>query len=115
MRGFREVVNDCNLTDIVLEGYPFTWWKSRGSNRAVEERLDRAMVSTSRGQLFPEARLLNLIAPISDHSPILPQCEVKNFFPPRKCFKFENAWLLEPDMDNMVHRGWQHGQGRDVL
>lgn len=34
-----------NLRDIVLEGYQFTWWKSLGSVRAVEERLDRAMIT----------------------------------------------------------------------
>lgn len=27
--GFRNTVLDCNLTDIPLEGYPFTWAKSR--------------------------------------------------------------------------------------
>ncbi|MCI22403.1 endonuclease/exonuclease/phosphatase family protein, partial [Trifolium medium] len=44
--GFQSAVNDCDLTDIKLEGYPYTWIKSRGTNHVIEERLDRALVSS---------------------------------------------------------------------
>jgi hypothetical protein len=33
--GFRSAVSDCDLTDIHLDGYPFTWIKSRGSDHVV--------------------------------------------------------------------------------
>lgn len=33
--GFRSAVGDCNLVDLHLEGYPFTWWRSRVSIREV--------------------------------------------------------------------------------
>ncbi|GAU47759.1 hypothetical protein TSUD_387180 [Trifolium subterraneum] len=52
--GFRQVVSDCDLTDIPIEGHPFTWIKSRGTPHVIEERLDRAMASTSWLQLFPQ-------------------------------------------------------------
>ncbi|GAU33334.1 hypothetical protein TSUD_165990 [Trifolium subterraneum] len=51
--GFRQAVSDCDLTDIPIEGHPFTWIKSRGTPHVIEERLDRAMASTSWLQLFP--------------------------------------------------------------
>ncbi|GAU50179.1 hypothetical protein TSUD_408720, partial [Trifolium subterraneum] len=51
--GFQQAVNDCDLTDIPIEGHPFTWIKSRGTPHVIEERLDRAMASTSWLQLFP--------------------------------------------------------------
>ncbi|GAU48556.1 hypothetical protein TSUD_405720 [Trifolium subterraneum] len=51
--GFRQVISDCDLSDIQLEGYPFTWIKSRGTPHVIEERLDRAMASTSWLNLFP--------------------------------------------------------------
>jgi hypothetical protein len=44
--GFRSAVSDCDLTNIHLEGYPYTWIKSRGSPEVIEERLDRAMANT---------------------------------------------------------------------
>jgi endonuclease/exonuclease/phosphatase family metal-dependent hydrolase len=71
--GFRSVVSDCDLTDIHLDGYPFTWIKSRGPDHVVEERLDRAMVNSHWLLLFPDVKLLNLLASHSDHSPILLQ------------------------------------------
>jgi hypothetical protein len=36
--GFREAVDDCALFDIKLHGHPFTWIKSSGTNRVLEER-----------------------------------------------------------------------------
>jgi hypothetical protein len=44
--GFRQAVNDCDLSDNYLDGYPFTWVKSRGKPHMIEERLDRAMATT---------------------------------------------------------------------
>lgn len=67
LRGFRETVQACGLTDLNLKGYPYTWVKSRGSEREVEERLDRAMASSSWMQAFPNPRLVNTLAPLSDH------------------------------------------------
>ncbi|GAU47118.1 hypothetical protein TSUD_98950 [Trifolium subterraneum] len=59
--------------DIPIEGHLFTWIKSRGTPHVIEERLDRAMASTSWLQLYPQVRLSNLLASHSDHSPILLQ------------------------------------------
>lgn len=70
-RGFREAVSDCNLIDIPLLGYNYTWHKSRGSVNVVEERLDRAMANPSWHARFPNATLHCLVAPVLDHHPIL--------------------------------------------
>ncbi|CAN0881461.1 hypothetical protein LINGRAHAP2_LOCUS14251 [Linum grandiflorum] len=69
MDGFRQAVNDCGLVDLPMEGYPFTWVRSKGKSNCVEERLDRAMVNGAWLQNFPNAVLRNLIALVSDHSP----------------------------------------------
>ncbi|PNX79596.1 endonuclease/exonuclease/phosphatase family protein, partial [Trifolium pratense] len=37
--GFRQAVNDCDLSDIEMAGYSFTWVKSRGTPHMIEERL----------------------------------------------------------------------------
>ncbi|WJX56737.1 hypothetical protein P8452_42367 [Trifolium repens] len=42
-----------NDSNIPIEGHPFTWIKSQGTPHVIEERLDRAMVSTSWLHLFP--------------------------------------------------------------
>lgn len=45
LRGFRETVDHCNLLDLPLTGYPFTWVRRKGKIDAIEEKLDRAMVT----------------------------------------------------------------------
>jgi len=38
INGFRQAVMDVGLSNVPVEGYPFTWFKSLGTLRAVEER-----------------------------------------------------------------------------
>lgn len=53
------------------------------------------------------ARLLNLIAPMSDHAPILLQCSptAQTRGPCR--FRFESSWLHEYDINDVVTEGRQ--------
>ncbi|XVF84291.1 hypothetical protein PTKIN_Ptkin17bG0025300 [Pterospermum kingtungense] len=67
-RGFREAVVDYDLHDLLLKRYPFTWVRSKGKPNAMEEKLDRAFVTTSWLVTFDQARLRNLLAPMSAHS-----------------------------------------------
>ncbi|KAL8480040.1 hypothetical protein ACS0TY_026827 [Phlomoides rotata] len=39
--GFRETILECGLSDIEIEGHPYTWSRGRGTDRFVEKRLDR--------------------------------------------------------------------------
>lgn len=106
-RGFREVVSDCNLFDVPLTGYKFTWFRSRGSPNAVEERLDRAMGTPSWHDRFPRATLLNLVAPVSDLNPILLITEPTTTRRKRYGFRFENRWLFEKDLLTVVRKSWE--------
>lgn len=115
LNGFREVVNDCNLIDLPLEGYQFTWARSLDSVNAVEERLDRGMVTEAWLNLFPNARLKNLIAPISDHSPIILCLEEAVQYNCRRRFRFENGWLREPSLVDIVNNSWENAHDGDIL
>jgi hypothetical protein len=112
--GFRAAVSDCDLTDIRLEGYPFTWIKSRGRTSVIEERLDRAMATSSWLALYPDVKLQNLLASHSDHSPILlqnsPMVRTRATFN----FRFENMWLKEEEVDDVVEEGWGRDSGVTV-
>jgi hypothetical protein len=112
--GFRNAVNDCDLTDIQLEGYPFTWIKSRGADHVIEERLDRALASSDWVSKFPNVKLRNILSSHSDHSPILLQCApvIKQNY--KYEFKFENSWLKEEDIEEVVHEGWNDGEGLEL-
>jgi exonuclease III len=71
INGFRHAVLESGLVNVPVEGYPFTWFKSLGTPRAVEERLDRALANNEWFNLFPMATLENQETPSSDHYPIL--------------------------------------------
>ncbi|GAU28887.1 hypothetical protein TSUD_293390 [Trifolium subterraneum] len=113
--GFRQAVRDCDLTDIPIEGHQFTWIKSRGTPHVIEERLDRAMASTSWLQLFPQVRLTNLLASYSDHSLILLQCKPIIRTHINHSFRFENSWLKEPDLEDVVVEGWRGRENLEVI
>jgi len=103
---FCEAVDYCALSDIKLHGHPFTWIKSPDTNRVLEERLDIAMGNSQWVQHFPEVKLTNFLTFHSDHSPILldiiPTVRQRYNY----SFKFENSWLLEDDIEEVVVDGW---------
>jgi len=45
INGFRQVVIDSGLSDVPVEGYLYTWFKSLGTPHAVNERLDSALAN----------------------------------------------------------------------
>jgi len=108
INGFRQAVIDSGLSDVPIEGYPYTWFKSLGTPRAVEERLDRALANNLWFNIFPNATVEILVAPASDHYPILvnvaptPRLQV-----PKRHFRYENVWQLEPGFKDLVTNSWQ--------
>lgn len=71
INGFRQAVSDAGLTEIYMKGYPYTWFKSLGMPRAVEVKLDRAHANADWFHMFPNVTVENLVAPTSDHYPLL--------------------------------------------
>jgi hypothetical protein len=80
----------------------------------IEERLDRALVSSDWLTKFPHAKLRNILSSHSDHSPILLQCSpiVRQHY--NHEFKFENSWLLEEDIEVVVQEGWNDGNSLEI-
>ncbi|KAL8487899.1 hypothetical protein ACS0TY_024260 [Phlomoides rotata] len=109
------MILECGWSDIHLEGHPFTWSRGRGTNRFVEKRLDRAMGNKNLHYLFPRARLLNMLAPISDHNLILVDTHPGFTVVKSRRFQFENKWLYEPDLGTVVRRNWLGFQDCDLL
>jgi hypothetical protein len=109
INGFQQAVIDSGLSDVQVEGYPYTWFKSLGTPRAVEERLDRALANNLWFNMFPNATVESLVARAPDHYPILvnvvpiPQSHV-----PKRHFRYKNAWQLEPGFKELVTNSWQY-------
>ncbi|MCH82709.1 endonuclease/exonuclease/phosphatase family protein [Trifolium medium] len=115
IRGFRSAVQDSNLVDLPLIGYPFTWIRSRSGEEVKEERLDRALVTQAWYDMFPNCQLHNVVADRSDHYPILLKLFEGNRKKIMREFKFENSWLQEDDLERVVQEGWNKGVNGEVM
>ena len=104
--GFRQAIAECGLIDIPLQGHAYTWSRRMGTSYVVEERLDRALVTQEWMSMFPHCILHNLISGASDHSPILLNTDPRVYEYKRRKFRFENAWLVEPELPSVVSDGW---------
>ena len=106
LNGFREAVEDAGLVDLGMEGYQFTWERSRGTEAWVEECLDRALATTSWWNLFLVAKVWSLEASCFDHLPIFLDPNPSNSIPRNKRFRFENLWIREAECDDIIQRSW---------
>ena len=96
------------MSDVPVEGYAYTWFKSLGTPRAVEERLDRAFANNLWFNLFRNASVETLVAPTYDHYPILlNQSPMPRPHHHQRHFHYENAWHLEPGFKELVTNSWQ--------
>lgn len=111
INGFKEAMFDCGVSDLPMEGHPFTWEKSKGTDRWVEEKLDRVFVCERWRDGFPTNKVQNLVAPTSDHSAIYFQVQIWKPVPCRVRFRFENSWLREKRCSEIVKDCWH--QSRD--
>ncbi|CAD5324689.1 unnamed protein product [Arabidopsis thaliana] len=53
-RDFQECLLDSDLSDLTFRENSFTWW-NKSKSRPVAEKLDRVLVNSHWGSVFPEA------------------------------------------------------------
>lgn len=102
---------------LFFAGHLFTWSRSLVSDRAVEEKLDRAFISSAWLDIFPDLILTNLIAHISDHTPILLRTEVLQLVASNFSYKFkyENIWLQEDSLHDAVMNSWVNSNNGSLV
>lgn len=76
--------------------------------------MDRALMNSDWLTMFPFAKLYNLEASSSDHSPILLVLDVVKRICGRRSFRFENAWLTEPMCRQSVLESWDSSVESDI-
>lgn len=114
VNGFQDVLAECDLYDIELIGYSYTWERGRGTDNWVEVKLDRAVGDSNFLNAYAGVKLTNLEISTSDHCPIfLEPMEVFHTVP-TKTFRFENAWLREPMCKQIVEEVWYRMQGNSL-
>ncbi|XP_074359588.1 uncharacterized protein LOC141699242 [Apium graveolens] len=114
IQGFRDTLEECELEDVELTGYPYTWERGHGTESWIEVKLDRALVNKEFVTIFTEVKLTNLELSTLDHSPIFFELAKVVYSVNNKVFTFENAWLREPMCRQIVEEVWYRFQDRPM-
>ena len=101
MRRFANIMNDLELRDFPLQGGPFTW--RGGLNGRLKSRLDRFVASSYWESHCSKVIQSCLPRPVSDHCPILLDCDGVRMGP--SPFRFELMWLKNKGFKETL-RGW---------
>ena len=108
IEAFREALNFCHLHDLGYKGYPYTWSNKRPGEANTKIRLDRGVANKEWTDRFQLSKIVHLSTHASDHLPIL--LDVQSFSQLRqqrgRSFKFEEAWLLRSDCEEVIQEAW---------
>ena len=114
MDAFREALDHCQLEDLGFSDYQFTWNNKRPGEANTRLRLDRATADWRTK--FPLSTMTHLSSHASDHLPIIliVQSSKKSWYKGQKSFKFEEAWLLFGDYEEVIKDAWEKGGAEDT-
>lgn len=109
---FRQVVRDCGLTDLGLNGYPFTQSNRRFGPHLIEKRLDRFFCNQNWCSLYQKTAAQNIISWSSYHSLILMEIIGKDEGQryKRRTFQrvhYEEMWSAYEKCKEIVQQEWQ--------
>ena len=113
---FQEALELCQLLDLGIIGYPYTWNNKRPGATNTRERLDRAVANEEWKSKFPEITITHIFSHASDHLPLILQNHVAPKWSDRgkRGFKFEEAWLLWDDCTQVVQDALENCEGGET-
>ena len=112
--GLQRAITDCNLVDLGIDEYQFTWERARGTDKWVEEMLDRAFASEEWIHRFKKVKVYILDSSCSDHLPILLDPSPTQPIWRQNRFHFENSWLREADCSDVIRDSWSSYTGDSI-
>ncbi|KAL0001351.1 hypothetical protein SO802_015132 [Lithocarpus litseifolius] len=105
-KSFSNFVHSTGAINLGFIGSRFTWPNKREGLANIEERLDKAVCNQEWQCLFPKAGVKHLIAPASDHAPILLDTHLDHLVR-AKPFRFEAMWTSDDSSIGIVEKAWQ--------
>jgi hypothetical protein len=105
-RSFINFVDKVGAIDLGFCRSQFTSSNKRVGLANIRERLDRGICNADWQCLFPKAGVRHLVAPTSDHNPILLDTYMERSFSKRPV-RFEAIWTKDESSIEVVERAWQ--------
>jgi hypothetical protein len=116
MEAFREVLFDCNLSDLGFAGVPYTYDNRRQGRANVKVRLDRALACPRWRDIFADSQVQHLTSPVSDHCPVLLNIMREERVANRQQRRqYEIFWEREADLPERVANAWREAGGKRDL
>ncbi|KAL9672994.1 hypothetical protein QQ045_029247 [Rhodiola kirilowii] len=106
MSNFREVLEDCGLSDLGFKGYPFTFTNGRVGEDEYRARLDREVIDLDWRRSFPKAGVTQFHLHASDHQLLMLDMEGSECKRKKKLFRFEAMWMDHPSFGNLMGEFW---------
>ena len=104
-RILRNFMFNTGAIDIQFLGPSFTWSNKRSGIANIRERLDRSICDQDWRCMFPKVGVRHLVAPCSDHNPILLDTHLENQNLKRP-FRFEAMWIRDESSSQVVEGAW---------
>jgi hypothetical protein len=106
MVDFCDIMVHCELHDLGFSGRPWTYGNMQKGLRNVQVRLDWAVASPERIQLFWCAQVQHLVSSSSDHSLILLELDKDTRSKGQSIFRYEVMWEREISLHEEIERAW---------
>lgn len=104
---FTDWIFEQGLVDMGFEGQNFTWRRDMQNNHLRAARLDRALGNMEWRMKFQSCKVRHLPMIQSDHAPLLINVYGVSRGKTDQTFKFQAAWLLHKDFEDLVRKSWR--------
>jgi hypothetical protein len=108
---FNYFINDTDLIEIIRGGSRFTLMNKQAN--PIGTVLDRVFVTREWEQQFPKVRMCALTRVGSDHCPLLVD-DGSHSHQIKRWFRFETAWLSQPDFKKHLTEKWPQRRNEEV-
>jgi len=117
LQGFGDAMDDCNLAQLPMRGYQFTWERGRGTAGWLEEKLDKVLATAGWCTMYDKAFVENNLTRTSDHSAIFlcVRPPEQRLGEGSRSFRFEMAWLHDEGCREVVENAWAAGRPNGLV
>ncbi|KAK8936556.1 putative ribonuclease H protein [Platanthera zijinensis] len=104
---FANFISLCDFHEIPFTGNIYTWCNNQKPADRVLSRLDRVLLNAAALISFPGTIVHHQTRIGSDHCPLVLEIDKMKFVSPGKNLKFEEAWMVNPNIHSVALSTWR--------